>query len=570
MSRTLTRAAALPAKLLPATLVPAGLVAVLLVVLALAGGAAAAAGAANPPAQGPPRTVVILVDSHTSHEDPLASQHQAVLAYARALPAGVRTGLIIFSTGWKLVLRPTANRAALAAAVRGIVTGGATTNGLPGALAAAAALVRGLPAASQSRFAVFSNAEELRAALPRAAVPTDVVLWHADGDDRTGALQALARASGGRVVPPAGAVSLAAAPASRGKARPPAIRPSGHPAANPAPHPAPHPAQARGSHLSGSLIAVLATVFVALLLLALLAVGSLHQHDMRRDLTDRIARYGPRHEPASPAGDGKVASAAVGWVTRLLQSTNSEPKLAKRLDLAGIGRKPAEWALLGACLSLVLAALLTVLIGNLVLGVLAGALIGWLAMRLILSLRIVRRRAAFSEQLPNVLQLVAGSLQSGFSLAQALDAAAREETQPSAGEFSRALGEARLGADLGDALEGVATRMDSKDLRWTVMAIRIQREVGGNLAEVLQNTVGTMRERANLRRHVRALSAEGRLSAYILVALPVLIGGWLFYSSPHYMHPLYTNPVGVAMLGGAVVLVVLGALWMRALIKVEV
>jgi Flp pilus assembly protein TadB len=172
--------------------------------------------------------------------------------------------------------------------------------------------------------------------------------------------------------------------------------------------------------------------------------------------------------------------------------------------------------------------------------------------------------------LPDVLQLIAGSLQSGFSLPQSLDAVVREDTQPAAGEFSRALAEARIGADLEDALQRVADRMDSTDLRWTVMAIRIQREVGGNLAEVLLTTMGTMRERAFLRRQVRALSAEGRLSAYILVALPILTGAWFFYSDPKYMRLLYTTIPGLIMFIGSGLFIVLGAFWMRKLINIEV
>jgi tight adherence protein B len=232
--------------------------------------------------------------------------------------------------------------------------------------------------------------------------------------------------------------------------------------------------------------------------------------------------------------------------------------------------RPAEFVVLGACASFVLAAGLTILVGTFLIGVPAGLLAGWLGMRLLVSLRIGRRRAAFGDQLPDVLQLIASSLQSGFSLAQALDAVVREGSQPAAAEFSRALGEARIGADLADALDGVAARMDSQDMRWSVMAIRIQRSVGGNLAEVLRNTIATMRERAFLRRHVKALSAEGRLSAYILVALPIVLGGWLFYSSRSYMQLLYTTTFGLMMLTGAVALVVIGAFWMRALIKVEV
>jgi len=318
------------------------------------------------------------------------------------------------------------------------------------------------------------------------------------------------------------------------------------------------------------LLAVLALVFAALFVIALLATGSLRAQDQRRELADRIERYGPRHGPDMPAGDAKAASAAVGWTTQLLRSSNVERGLAERLDLAGIARKPAEWALLGVCAGFVAAAALALATGNVLIGILGGALIGWLGMRLYVSLRIGRRRAAFGEQLPDVLQLIAGSLQSGFSLPQAVDAVVREGTQPSAGEFSRALAEARVGADLEDAMRRVADRMDSTDLRWTVMAIRIQREVGGNLAEVLRTTVGTMRERAFLRRQVGALSAEGRLSAYILIALPIAIGAWFFYSAPGYMRPLYTTLVGLLMLVGSGVLVVIGALWMRKLIRIEV
>jgi len=322
--------------------------------------------------------------------------------------------------------------------------------------------------------------------------------------------------------------------------------------------------------MSGSLIVILALVFVALFMLALLVIGSMGSSDRARDLTDRIERYGPRHAPAPASGGGGMARTVTGWMTTFLQSTNTEKGLAERLDLAGSEREPAEWVLLGVCGGALLAAALTLATGNLLIGILGGALGGWLGMHAALSIRIGRRRAVFGEQLPDVLQLIAGSLQSGFSLPQAVDAVVREGTQPSMGEFSRALAEVRLGADLEDALNRVAERMNSTDLRWTVMAIRIQREVGGNLAEVLRTTVGTMRERAFLRRQVSSLSAEGRLSAYILIVLPVLMGGWFFYSDPSYMRPLYTTLVGLVMLAGSAALIVVGALWMRKLIKIEV
>jgi len=321
---------------------------------------------------------------------------------------------------------------------------------------------------------------------------------------------------------------------------------------------------------SSALIVVLAAVFMALLALALLVIGSLRRDDGRLNLAAQIERYGPARGPAAAGAGGTLASTAVGWVARIMQSRDTDRRLAKRLDQAGIARKPAEWALLGSCGCVVLAAVLTALTGNALVAIIVGVLVGWFGMRLVLSFRIGRRMAAFGEQLPAVLQLVAGSLRSGFSLVQALDAVVREEGQPAAGEFGRALAETRLGVDLDVALDGVASRMDSNDLRWSVMAIRIQREVGGNLAEVLRNTVVTMRERAYLRRQVRSLSAEGRLSAYILIAMPVVVGGWLMLSSPSYMRPLFTTPVGIAMLAGAALLLVAGALWMRKVITVVV
>ena len=318
-----------------------------------------------------------------------------------------------------------------------------------------------------------------------------------------------------------------------------------------------------------------AAVFAAIFILAMLMLAKLSRAGRDRTLSTMFNKYGPRHQAApvqkepEPEPSGRMATAAVSTVGRLM-TPGSQERLARRLDLAGVSRKPAEWALLGGCLGVVIAATLSLVTSYVLLGVLAGAVIGWLSMRMSLSVRILRRRSAFSDQLPDILQLIASTLQAGFSLPQALDAVVREQDQPAAGEFSRALAEARIGARLEDGLDAVATRMDSDDLHWTVMAIRIQQGVGGNLAEVLLTISNTIRERAAMRRQVRALSAEGRLSAYILVALPLIVATWLFISSAVYMRPLYTTVFGEVMLSLAAGLVVVGALWMRRVIKVEV
>jgi Flp pilus assembly protein TadB len=317
-----------------------------------------------------------------------------------------------------------------------------------------------------------------------------------------------------------------------------------------------------------SLIVAVACIFLAMLLAGALIIGALHPDDRSKRLADRIARYGPRHAPQR--ADGTLGRIAGRWVAPVLRLGELEPRLALRLDLAGIGLGPAEWVLAGTGLSAVLALVLTALLGSPILGVIVGGLAGWLGMRTGLSFKISRRRAKFADQLPDILQFLAGSLRSGFSLAQGLDAAVREDTQPVSAEFSRALQESRIGVELEDALDQVADRMQSGDLGWAVIAVRIQREVGGNLAEVLGNTVATMRERAQLRRHVRALSAEGRLSAYILVGLPIFVFGWLFLTRRSYVAVFYTTTAGVIMLVFAIAMIVAGALWMRAMIKVEV
>jgi tight adherence protein B len=139
-----------------------------------------------------------------------------------------------------------------------------------------------------------------------------------------------------------------------------------------------------------------------------------------------------------------------------------------------------------------------------------------------------------------------------------------------AAEFRRALVEMRLGVEIEDALDGVSERMDSVDFRWVVMAIRIQREVGGNLAELLNNVADTIREREYLERQVLSLSAEGRLSVWILGGLPPGFMLYLLMANPEYLSPLFSTTIGYVALGVMAVLLVVGVFWMKKLVKVDV
>jgi len=238
-----------------------------------------------------------------------------------------------------------------------------------------------------------------------------------------------------------------------------------------------------------------------------------------------------------------------------------------RLDQAGMSLKPHEWVLLRVCVMITAGAMLF-LVASWV-GVFFGLVIGWLFTMLYRLIRVERRTQTFADQLPDVLQLVVGSLRSGFSLPQAFDAMVRESSGIVAAEFGRAMAEQRLGADISDALERAAARTRSEDLQQAVIAVRIQREVGGNLAEVLQNTVDTMRERGRLRRHVRALSAEGRLSAWILIGLPIVLATFMYIFRRAYLRPLITERLGITMLLVGLVLFVVGIIWMTRVIRVD-
>ena len=234
------------------------------------------------------------------------------------------------------------------------------------------------------------------------------------------------------------------------------------------------------------------------------------------------ARSGETDEAGRPVKqDEDVLATAKQAMDGILERNRGlDAKITHRLEGAGSELKSSEWLLLHAAVVVGSGALGLLLgQGNLVIG-LVFLLMGTVAPWVYLSIRRSRRRKAFHAQLPDTLQLISGSLAAGLSLAQSMDTVVREGSEPVASEFKRVLVETRLGVPLEDALEGVGQRFESKDFEWVVMAIRIQRQVGGNLAELLDTVAATMRERQYIRRQVNALAAEGKLSAIVIAALP--------------------------------------------------
>lgn len=274
----------------------------------------------------------------------------------------------------------------------------------------------------------------------------------------------------------------------------------------------------------------------------------------------------PRHGQ-QPAGSSWIPQQLADIAERGTEGTGVSAAVARKLQRAGVNLRVGEF-LIGVVLAVGAAAF----IGSVVIGPLAGAgfaVIAALAPFAVVS-RLARKRIGkIQEQLPDLLMVLASSLRAGHSFLQALDTATKEIGEPAAGELGRALAEIRLGRNVEDALNALAARIGSQDLEWAITAIEIQRKVGGNLAEVLETVSKTIRERETLRRQVKVLSAEGRLSVTILTVLPFLLALYLMTVNPDYLRTLTGTSIGVLLIIGALTLMGVGYLWMRKIVRLD-
>ncbi len=258
---------------------------------------------------------------------------------------------------------------------------------------------------------------------------------------------------------------------------------------------------------------------------------------------------------------GKRSTTAV---EEALERHGKRADLATALSVADISMRPGEFVGIVGVIAVV-AGLVGLLLGG-PLVALVVAMVICLGVRSYVRRTKAKRQAAFADQLPDVLQLVTTALRSGYGLTQALDSVAEDAEEPARSEFAHVLVEARLGRDLSDSLRALAQRMDSKDLGWVVAAIDINRETGGNLSEILNTVSATIRERQSMARHVRTLTAEGRLSARILTALPILMVFWQWRANPANFN-LLTYGAGLVALIIAGIFMVVGTVWVRRIVN---
>jgi tight adherence protein B len=280
-------------------------------------------------------------------------------------------------------------------------------------------------------------------------------------------------------------------------------------------------------------------------------------------------RLAPGQEYVS--GLSRAADRTVGALDAVFRGNRALFRVDE-LELAGVRMTPPTFLLVTFSAALV-AALIGVVIGfdsiRAPIFAVLFAILTPVGAKVLLLVRAGARRAKFASQLDDTLQLISGNLRAGYGLVQALDAVGRDGDEPTSSEFTRVVNETRIGRDLSEALETTAARMRSDDFTWAAQAITVNRETGGNLAEVLEQVGATIRERNQIRRQVSALSAEGRLSAIVLVVLPVAVFVIVALSQPAYLATFFGSIPGILALIGSAVLLVIGSVWMFAVARVK-
>lgn len=322
------------------------------------------------------------------------------------------------------------------------------------------------------------------------------------------------------------------------------------------------------------LVTTVGLSFLAALGLVSLLLGLQARSSRERQLAVRMAAP-PRARATPPPRQERnpltswIPQPVVGAAGRVARYTGLAARLDSRLEQAGVSMRPGEF-LAGAGLAALVGGLVGGLASRNLLVALLLIAVGGVVPWLLLARAARKRTGQLQAQLPDVLMVIASSMRAGHSFMQALDMVTKEIGEPSASEFVRAVTEIRVGSPVEEALDALAERAGSEDFRWAVMAINIQRKVGGNLAEILETVAETIRERETIRRQVRVLSAEGRLSVAILTVLPFLLAAYLLLVVPSYIQPLFETSIGIVLLGGAGVLMLFGFWWMRRVVRLDV
>ena len=327
--------------------------------------------------------------------------------------------------------------------------------------------------------------------------------------------------------------------------------------------------------LQGTLGLILAVV-VTLLACVLLAYGLTSLFVKDDSLAAALQPYSEAYGTELTAGeedDGEgrpaILKRAVAITEQVAESQGYLSRAEAALERANMPLRAGEALFFYAAIVLGVTLLALLLFRNLLPALVLG-LIAALIPPAVVNFKASQRRKAFMGQLPDTLQLLSGTLRAGYSLMQGVEAVSQEVEEPMGHELRRVVTESRLGRPLEESLESAAERMNSPDFAWAVMAIRIQREVGGNLSELLLTVADTMVARERLRRDVASLTAEGRVSAMVLGFLPIGLGLAMYVLNPDYIGSLFEDTLGIIMLIVAAISMGIGFFWMKKIIDIEI
>jgi len=264
-----------------------------------------------------------------------------------------------------------------------------------------------------------------------------------------------------------------------------------------------------------------------------------------------------------------AAAGPLPGVDRLMARTGAGMSLSRLIEQSGVRTTPGAIVLVSLVAAAAAGLLTRLLVMNPFAPPMAAAFAG-IAPYAWLVHRRTSRRKRFEEQFPEALDLMSRAIRAGHALQTALGMAAEELPDPVGPEFKKTFDQQNFGLPLRDALNEMAVRIPLLDVRFFVTAVLIQRDTGGNLAEILDNLAHVVRERFKIRRQVRVHTAHGRFTGYVLLALPAALAIALSFINPEHMQVLFREHMGQMMLMGAIVMQTVGFLWIRQVIKIEV
>jgi len=316
---------------------------------------------------------------------------------------------------------------------------------------------------------------------------------------------------------------------------------------------------------------VLAMVFVGGGL-ALLVIGLLSRvYEREEQLADILdLPWGERDVDLGAAVEqhSSIVENTIGVAGKLIEQVDAKGSLLTLLERARVPVRPGEFVLFVVSGGIILASFVAAITSSIPFGLLAFVVSPFLGIAY-LNRRISRRKRKFEEQFPDALTLIGSSLSAGHTFLRSIQMMCEEAEPPISEEFARVVSETQLGDPLVDALERMAQRLDVRDVDWVVQAIRIQQTVGGKLADLLHTLADFIRSREEIRREIDVLTAEGKVSAYVLGALPLFLAIFIQVTNPGYLDPMFEG-WGPIWLGGAVLSVAIGMILIFRMIKVDI